>query len=83
MKLFGMKLDIEVLERKYGGGIFKYLWPYMFPLVLAGVLRYRHDTVYLTDRGRYWWVVVMREFFTAVNNFRRYCLNADKTKPRP
>jgi hypothetical protein len=24
-------------------------------------------------RGRYAWVVLMREFFTAVNNFRDYC----------
>jgi coproporphyrinogen III oxidase-like Fe-S oxidoreductase len=72
MKLFGMKLDMEALERKYGGGVLKYLWPYMLPLVLADALRYRRGTAYLTDRGRYWWVVVMREFFTAVNNFRYY-----------
>ena len=27
----------------------------------------------LTHRGRYTWVSLMREFFTAVNNFRDYC----------
>jgi hypothetical protein len=29
--------------------------------------------IVLTKRGRYAWVVLIREFFTAVNNFRDYC----------
>jgi hypothetical protein len=29
--------------------------------------------LYLTPRGRYLWVVMMREFFIAVNNFRDHC----------
>ena len=27
----------------------------------------------LTAKGRYYWVIMMREFFTSVNNFRDYC----------
>jgi len=31
---------------------------------------------YLTRRGYYLWVIMMREFFIAVNNFRDFCRNS-------
>ncbi|MEA2013936.1 MAG: coproporphyrinogen III oxidase family protein [Thermodesulfobacteriota bacterium] len=74
MKLFGLKLDISFLNKKYRGGGIGYLWSEIIAFILAGGLRYKHGTLYLTDRGRYYWVIMMREFFTAVNNFRDFCL---------
>jgi coproporphyrinogen III oxidase-like Fe-S oxidoreductase len=74
MKLFGLKLDISFLRKKYGGRGIWYLWREIFAFMLSGGLRYKHGTFYLTDRGRYYWVIMMREFFTAVNNFRDFCL---------
>lgn len=74
MKLFGLKLDIPFLRKKYGGRGIWYLWREIFAFLLVGGLRYNRGTFYLTDRGRYYWVVMMREFFTAVNNFRDFCL---------
>jgi len=75
MKLFGMEMDIASLDRKYQGRAVRYLWKEILAFILAGGVRYHRGTLSLTDRGRYYWVIMMREFFTAVNNFRDFCLN--------
>jgi len=74
MKLFGLELAMTPLRRKYGRGVLQYLWKDIVAFSLMGGLRYRNGMFYLTDRGRYYWVVMMREFFTAVNNFRAFCI---------
>jgi len=77
MQLFGMTLDIRGLKKKYGPAIWRHL---CFPLLAfgaAGGLRYRAPVVRLTATGRYLWVIMMREFFIAVNNFRDDCRNGD------
>ena len=73
MKLFATKMDVTVLEQKYAGKFLKSLWKEMIAFVLAGSFRYFPPNLYLTPRGRYFWVIMMREFFIAVNNFRDYC----------
>ncbi len=75
MKLFGLFLDIASMRRKYGKACDWHLGRLLLPFRLVGAVRYdyRKDWLYLTPRGRYYWVVMMREFFTAVNNFRDYC----------
>ncbi len=80
MKLFGMKLDIAPLRKKYGADFCQYIWYDIFTSFLIGGLRYRKGTFYLTNRGRYYWVIMMREFFTAVNNFRDFCRAGTATK---
>jgi coproporphyrinogen III oxidase-like Fe-S oxidoreductase len=73
MKLFGMKLDIPALLKKYGDPLFRHLWLHLVAFRLAGGLRYDPPDYYLTPRGRYHWVIMMREFFISVNNFRDFC----------
>ncbi len=73
MKLFGMKLDIPALLKKYGDPLFRHLWLDLVAFRLAGGLRYDPPDYYLTPRGRYHWVIMMREFFISVNNFRDFC----------
>jgi len=73
MKLFGMKLDVPALRKKYGGKFYKYIWSDILAFILIGDLRYRQPHFYLTEQGYYTWVVMMREFFIAVNNFRDFC----------
>lgn len=73
MKLFGMKLHVPALKEKYGGIFHRVLWPDILAFSLAGGLRYRKPCFYLTKRGCYMWVIMMREFFIAVNNFRDFC----------
>jgi menaquinone C8-methyltransferase len=73
MKLFGMKLNVPALQQKYRGEVFHYLWFDILAFLLAGGLRYRHPCFFLTKKGRYQWVIMMREFFISVNNFRDFC----------
>ena len=73
MKLFGMKLDLTAFREKYGTDFYRYLWFDILAFTLAGGLCYSHGNLCLTDRGRYYWVIMMREFFIAVNNFRDFC----------
>jgi len=73
MKLFSTKMNVNDLEKKYAGRYFKTLWKEMAAFTLAGSFRYFSPSLYLTPGGRYLWVVMMREFFIAVNNFRDYC----------
>jgi len=73
MKLFGMKLNVPALREKYGGVFYRVLWPDILAFSIAGGLRYRAPHLHLTKRGYYMWVIMMREFFIAVNNFRDFC----------
>jgi menaquinone C8-methyltransferase len=75
MKLFGMELKESDLRKKYGS-VYGYLWKDIAAFVAAGGLRRRNGTFFLTERGCYQWVILMREFFTAVNNFRDFCREA-------
>ena len=73
MKLFGMKLDTQTMQKKYNGRLYRYLWFDLLTFLLAGGLRYEPPDFFLTPRGRYYWVIMMREFFISVNNFRDFC----------
>jgi len=73
MKLFGMKLDIPALQKKYEGQFLKHIWLDLVAFRLVGGLRYDPPDYYLTPSGRYYWVIMMREFFISVNNFRDFC----------
>jgi coproporphyrinogen III oxidase-like Fe-S oxidoreductase len=73
MKLFGTRLNRVELRKKYDGRFLRLLWPDLLAFSLIGALSWRAPDIVLTKRGRYAWVVLMREFFTAVNNFREYC----------
>jgi coproporphyrinogen III oxidase-like Fe-S oxidoreductase len=75
MKLFGMELNLDSLRKKYGTKTLCYIWKDIFAFMIAGGVHYGRGNLYLTSRGRYYWVIMMREFFTAVNNFRDFCLN--------
>ncbi len=72
MKLFGTRLDLDEMRKKYGSS-FKLLWPDIAAFFLAGGLSWKSTELVLTARGRYFWVALMREFFISVNNFRDYC----------
>jgi len=75
MRLFGMKVDEAFLREKYAKPILPLLWKDILAFTLVGGIRRRNGVFELTPRGTYYWVVIMREFFTAVNNFRSFCLD--------
>lgn len=73
IKLFGTRLDIRALRRRYGSLFFKALWPELTLFKCLGALEDDGRTLTLTRRGYYYWVIMMREFFIGVNNFRDIC----------
>jgi len=73
MKLFSTKLDITAMQKKYDGKFLKTMWKEIAAFEIVRAYRYFDTSLYLTPYGRYLWVIMMREFFIAVNNFRDYC----------
>jgi hypothetical protein len=93
MKMFGGRLDLKQLASRYGestGRIRRMLWRELLFFHLAAALkrpsrlgarRNRSGVVELNRKGYYLVVVLMREFFTGVNNFREACLSRGGTNP--
>lgn len=73
MKLFSTKLDITAMQKKYDGKFLKTMWKEIAAFEIVRAYRYFPPYLHLTSYGRYLWVIMMREFFIAVNNFRDYC----------
>jgi coproporphyrinogen III oxidase-like Fe-S oxidoreductase len=73
MKLFGLQLDLDALKAKVGKNINRYLWSEILFFRMAGGLKKQGNRLLLTKKGQYYWVIMMREFFIGVNNFRDYC----------
>jgi menaquinone C8-methyltransferase len=78
MKLFGMSLDLKKAEKKYAGRFLKTLWKEAPVLRVMGALDNDDGILRLTPKGQYLWVIMMREFFTGVNNFRDICRSVIK-----
>jgi coproporphyrinogen III oxidase-like Fe-S oxidoreductase len=84
MKMFGGSLDLGQLKNKYGGSAERELWKELLFFRMSGAARHRPGSlqvVELTRRGFYFLVILMREFFTGVNNFREACLEAAGAPP--
>jgi len=71
MELFGLKFDRTRFKRSFNQPAERGLWLEMLFMVLAGAFaKITPETLFLTARGRYLSVVMMREFFSGVNNVR-------------
>lgn len=76
MKLFSTSMDLKVAHEKFGGKFESLLSRRLNALRIYGALTIDGARLTLTKKGRYLWVVMMREFFTGVNNFRDICRSA-------
>lgn len=83
MKLFGTSMDLRKAEEKFHGEFRRTLRKEIALFKSLGAISVNGDTVTLTPRGRYWWVIMMREFFTGVNNFRDICRARIKEAQEP
>jgi len=70
MQLFSGSLDIALAEERFDGRFQRILWPELTMLQTIGAVRNTGVQLALTERGYYLWVMLMREFFTGVNNLR-------------
>jgi len=72
VRLFGLSLSRESMRRKYGWRFWLQLAPELIAMRVLGATRYDRprDCIVVTDEGMYCWVLMMAEFFNAVNTFR-------------
>ncbi len=85
MNLFGLSLDKQVAEARYPG-FFRMLAPEIFGLRLMGAVRDEGERLRLTRYGMRVWILIMREFFMAVSDFRdlmRHTIREELDSPGP
>jgi coproporphyrinogen III oxidase-like Fe-S oxidoreductase len=77
MKMFAGSLDLSQLAEKHGGNPGRELWRELMFFRLTGALQSgAGKALALNRKGYYFLVILMREFFTGVNNFREACMSA-------
>jgi coproporphyrinogen III oxidase-like Fe-S oxidoreductase len=70
MNFFGLKVNKAATEAHWGGRFARTLWQDFAAFRLLGAIRDDGENWVLTRNGMYYWVLMMREFFIAVSNFR-------------
>lgn len=70
MRLFGGTLSREWVERRYGREFWWRMAPELAAMRALGATRHDADAIRLTRRGMYCWLLMMAEFFNAVNDVR-------------
>jgi coproporphyrinogen III oxidase-like Fe-S oxidoreductase len=70
MQLFSGEMDTNVAETRFKGQFDRVMWRDLAGLRVIGAVREQEGQLRLTESGYYLWVVLMREFFSGVNNFR-------------
>ncbi|MBN1177425.1 MAG: coproporphyrinogen III oxidase family protein [Dehalococcoidales bacterium] len=72
-KLFGMKLDMEAMQRRFGNGARSKLWTELAFFKTFGLVS-GNGVLHVTDKGMYPVSVAMRDFFAALNTLREHCI---------
>jgi coproporphyrinogen III oxidase-like Fe-S oxidoreductase len=72
-KLFGMKLDMAALRRRFGDGAAGKLWSELAFFRTLGLVS-GDGVLRVTEKGMYPVSVMMRDFFAALNALREYCI---------
>ncbi len=70
MDLFGLKMDRQHFRKRFGRDIWAKLTMEALFFAMIGGIKVGPEYVTLTEKGQYYWVIMMREFFTGVDNFR-------------
>lgn len=70
MKLFGLRMDKAGMTRKHGPVWRRRLWKEFMLFKFLGAIQEYPEEICLTPEGMYYWVIMMRDFFIGVNDFR-------------
>jgi len=70
LKLLDGNLDLSYMKKKYGKLFWLYLGRELLFLYIARAITFRDNTIMLTPRGRYYWVILMRTLFSVVGDYR-------------
>ena len=73
IKLFGTSIDMAAIRWRYGNLFAEALWKELALFKGFKALKADGNRFSLTAKGHYYWVIMMREFFIGVNNFRDIC----------
>lgn len=82
LRMFRGSLDKKQAEAQFEGRFQQRLWPELTALHSVRAIRDTGDTLQLTERGFYLWVILMREFFSGINNLREQ-VRHDMVPDRP
>ena len=83
MRLFGGSLDLSAIEAKYGRRLTRELGRELLLLRLAGAIVRRDGCFVPTPKGRYYLVVLMKEFFRGANRLRDFLTRGRPFAPLP
>lgn len=70
VRLFGGVLERRHVDSRWGHAFARRMAPELLALRLLGAIRLDADAIRLTRRGMYYWMLMMAEFFNAVNDVR-------------
>lgn len=70
VRMFGLGLDRAWVRQHHGPGFFRRLWGELLTLEVLGAARRDAQGWRLTEKGRYWLMLMMAEFFQSVNTYR-------------
>ncbi len=70
MRMFGLRLDRDWARQRFGPWFFRRLWGELRTLEWLGAAERDDRGWQLTDRGMYWLMLMMSEFFESVNGYR-------------
>lgn len=73
MQFFDLSIDLNQLKKKHGTYLTLLLLPTIFFFLLVGGISSQGGRGLFVTTNPYFGVIMMREFFTSVNNFRDYC----------
>jgi menaquinone C8-methyltransferase len=69
-KLFGMELDTKKFENRFKSDIYRKMMIELRSMQLSGIVARTDGKLIVTEKGMYPVSVMMREFFTSLNNLR-------------
>jgi coproporphyrinogen III oxidase-like Fe-S oxidoreductase len=70
VKLFGLRMNKAAMQQKYGPDFARLIRKELLLFKMLGALQEDAVEYRLSRNGMYYWVLMMREFFIGVNNFR-------------
>lgn len=70
MRLFSGRMSLDDAEKRFDGQFGRVMWRDLAGLRLIGAVKSDAANLCLTEFGYYLWVVLMREFFSGINNIR-------------
>jgi len=78
MQFFGLSIDLNHLRKKHGLYGILYLLPIIVFFMAVGGIRSKEKNGDFISTNPYLGVIMMREFFSSVNNFRDFCRSRAK-----